>query len=240
MKAATHVRRKLELLGLFLRERQDPGPFYERLADLTLSQLPFPLAGATVVDLGCGEGQFDRALRSRGATVLATDLDLGAVRRAGEERGRAFAANGGLLPLASSSVDGVFCSNVLEHTPEPLSLIDEIERVLVPGGWAYVSWTNWYSPWGGHAIAPLHYLGPERGLRVWRRLFGEPRGTNLHGQNLWVTHIGSVLRAVGARPGLRLLEAHPRYYPSQRWILKVPGLREVATWNCVLLLERRR
>jgi hypothetical protein len=43
---------------------------------------------------------------------------------------------------------------------------------------------------------------------------------------------------VRRRPGLRLLDARPRYYPSQRWLLKVPGLREVATWNCLLVLKR--
>jgi hypothetical protein len=101
-----------------------------------------------------------------------------------------------------------------------------------------VSWTNWYSPWGGHAIAPFHYLGPRRGEVAYRRVLGEPRGPNLPFVNLWVTHIGSMLQVVRSRPGLTLIDAHPRYYPSQRWILRVPGLREVATWNCVLLLRR--
>lgn len=233
------VRAKADLFSLFLRERHEPGPFYERLADLAVEKFPFPLDGRTVLDLGCGEGQFDRALRSKGATVLATDLDRDGVTRATEERGRAFVADGGRAPVRTASVDGVFCSNVLEHTPEPLAIIDEIERVLRPGGWAYVSWTNWLSPWGGHAIAPLHYLGPERGLRAWRRVFGEPKGTNLPGHNLWVTYIGEILEDVRARPGLRLVRAEPRYYPSQRWLLSVPGVREVLTWNCVLLLERR-
>jgi hypothetical protein len=35
-----------------------------------------------------------------------------------------------------------------------------------------------------------------------------------------------------------VLDARPRYYPKQRWILRIPGFREVATWNCELLLER--
>lgn len=240
MTATADLRSKVDLFRLFLRERREPGPFYERLADLAIDKFPFPLAGATVLDLGCGEGQFDRVLRERGAVVLATDLNLDGLQQATDERERAFLADGRRLPLASSSVDGVFCSNVLEHTPSPLAIIDEIERVLRPGGWAYVSWTNWLSPWGGHAIAPLHYLGPERGLRAWRRLFGEPTGRNLPGENLWVTFIGTILRDVRSRPGLELVSTHPRYYPSQRWLLAVPGLREVATWNCVLLLQRRR
>jgi SAM-dependent methyltransferase len=131
------------------------------------------------------------------------------------------------------------CSNVLEHTPRPLAVIDEVARVLATGGWGWISWTNWYSPWGGHAISPLHYLGPERGLRVWRRLFGEPKGVNLPGVNLWPAHVVDVLGHVRAHPELELLDAVPRYYPSQRWLLRVPGLREVATWNCLLLVRRR-
>jgi SAM-dependent methyltransferase len=132
----------------------------------------------------------------------------------------------------------VLCSNLLEHTPEPEAVIAEIERVLRPGGWAYVSWTNWLSPWGGHAIAPFHYLGPQRGLRVYRTLFGEPRGENLPYDGVWPTSIGAILRIVRERPGLALERAVPRYYPSQAWILRVPGLREVLTWNCLLLLRR--
>jgi SAM-dependent methyltransferase len=126
---------------------------------------------------------------------------------------------------------------MLEHTPSPEQVFDEVERVLRPGGWAWVSWTNWYSPWGGHEIVPLHYLGPKRGLAAWRRLYGEPR-KNVPFDALWPTYVGRTIKMVQERPGLRLVDALPRYYPSQRWILKVPGLREVLTWNCVLVLEK--
>ena len=57
-------------------------------------------------------------------------------------------------------------------------------------------------------------------------------------EELWPTYVGAVLRMVKGRPGLRLVDAVPRYYPSQRWIHKVPVLREVATWNCLLVLRR--
>jgi hypothetical protein len=107
-----------------------------------------------------------------------------------------------------------------------------------PGGWIWLSWTNWYSPWGGHAIVPLHYLGARRGLALWRRLFGEPKGKNIPYVNLWPTSIGAVLADVRRRSDLAIVDALPRYYPSQRWILRVPGLRELATWNCVLVMRR--
>jgi hypothetical protein len=50
--------------------------------------------------------------------------------------------------------------------------------------------------------------------------------------------VGRTLQQLRRRPGLRIVDAAPRYYPSQRWILRVPGLREVATWNCLVVLER--
>src|SRR5207237_3880145 len=128
---------------------------------------------------------------------------------------------------------GVFCSHMLEPTPSPPLVFAELARVVRPGGWAWVSWTNWYSPWGGHAITPLHYLGPRVGLRAYRLLFGEPRGRNIPFRNLWPTTIGGTIATVDAIPELELVDVVPRYYPSQRWITKVPLLREVATWNCL-------
>ncbi len=227
---------RIELFRLFLAEKHDPEPFYQRLAERTVADLAFDLEDKLVLDLGCGPGHFSAAMRNAGATVVGVDLDEEDLR-APSARGRSVLADGTRLPFPDATFDGVFCSNVLEHTPSPASVLAETERVLRPGGWGWVSWTNWYSPWGGHEIVPFHYLGPRLGLAAWRKLKGEPR-KNVPFQALWPTYIGRTLAMVRARPGLRLLDAVPRYYPSQRWILKVPGLREVATWNCLLLLER--
>ena len=62
--------------------------------------------------------------------------------------------------------------------------------------------------------------------------------------NVWMMlhsgsrNIGKTLAEVRRRPQLRVADVRPRYYPSQRWIAALPGLREVLTWNCVLVLER--
>lgn len=224
---------------MFLAERREPAPFYEELATRTVEDFPFALDGARVLDLGCGPGYFGRALARAGALVTGVDLDESGL--AGPVAGAppAGVADARRLPFASATFDGVFCSNMLEHTPDPGAVFDEIARVTRPDGWAWVSWTNWYSPWGGHGIAPLHFLGPRIGVRAWRRLFGEPQGPNLPFDGLWPTHIGQVLRIARSHPDLVLLDAVPRYYPSQRWLVKVPGLREVASWNCLLTLRRR-
>ena len=228
----------LEGLRLFRRERVDPEPYYRFLAQQIVEQLPFDLAGARVLDLGAGPGYLARALEDEGAFVAALEPDADTLLRDVRPTG-ALQGDGMALPFPDGAFDVVFCSNVLEHTPDAREVLVEIERVLRPEGWAWVSWTNWYSPYGGHGIAPLHYLGPRLGVRAWERLFGPPPAeSSVPFQSLWPTHIGPTLRFVRDRPGLELVDATPRYYPSQRWIVRVPGLREVITWNCLLLLRR--
>jgi SAM-dependent methyltransferase len=224
------------LFRLLLAEHRDPVPFHEQLAARTLADFPFETAGRTVVDRGCGPGHYTRALRRAGATVLPIDLDPTEFELPGGPPGGQIIADAMRLPLPSAGVDGVFCSNMLEHTPDPRAVLSELVRVLRPHGWAWVSWTNWYSPWGGHELSPFQYLGPRWALRAYTRLRGTPK--NVPGVGLFPTHVGQVLRLVKAEPGLELLDARPRYWPRQRWIIRVPGVREVATWNCELHLQR--
>jgi SAM-dependent methyltransferase len=228
---------KRELFRLFLSEKRNPGPFYEALAATTVRQLPQPLKGKIVLDLGAGLGQNSAAIEAAGATVVAVDTDSVALLSSGKPPRRALVADGGALPVRGGVFDGVVCSNVLEHTPRPNELLDEMARILRPGGWVWLSWTNWYSPWGGHEITPLHYLGPKWGLAAHRRLRGEPR-KNVPGIGLFPTFIGSMLRTIGGRSDLEIVDARPRYYPSQRWILRFPVVREVLTWNCLIVMRR--
>ena len=221
-----------------MRERRDPEPYYEALAGVTVADLPFDLDGARLLDLGCGHGHDAAALERAGATVVATDLDADAVTTATARGIDAYRGDAYRMPFADGVFDGVYCSNLVEHVPAIEPLLDEISRVLEPGGWAWISWTNWFSPWGGHHIIPFHLLGPTLGPRVHDRLFGPP-SKNVPGEGLFPTYVGRTIAIARAHRGLELVDATPRYYPSQRWILRVPGLREVATWNCVLVLRRR-
>lgn len=228
------------LWRLWRREQQDPEPFYRLLADEAAADLDRrhgPLAGQRIVDLGCGNGLYTVAFRERGADVIPVDNDPAELHVAGAPVEGALIADAGDLPLDSDSIDGAFCSNLLEHTPDTAAVIREIERVLRPGGWGYISWTNWYSPWGGHDMSPYHYLGPRLGPRLYERRHGPPR-KNPYGAGLWAVHIGPTLRLVGDRPRLRIDRVEPRYWPWARAVMRVPLLRELVSWNCVIRVTK--
>ena len=156
---------------------------------------------------------------------------------AGKPLSGAVIGDAGQLPLPAACVDGVFCSNLLEHARDSQAVIREMERILRPGGWGYLSWTNWYSPWGGHDMTPYQYLGPRLGPKLYERRHGPPR-KNRYGEGLFAVHVGPTLRYMRSRPGLRIERVEPRYWPWARFISRVPGVREVLSWNCVVRFRR--
>jgi SAM-dependent methyltransferase len=233
--------RMLELWRLWRAEREDPEPFYGRLAaDLVadLERRHGPVADRRIADLGCGPGFYTRALRAAGAVAVPVEGELAELLLAGDPPPNAVIGDAGRLPLPAGSLDGIVCSNMLEHTPDPRAIFDEMGRVLRPGGWAYVSFTNWYSPWGGHEMSPYHYLGPALGPRVHERLHGKAFKHEV-GVNLFPLHVHDVLRLLRDRSDLHLDAVEPRYWPWAAFVMRVPGVREVLAWNCVLRLTRR-
>ncbi|MFI9340306.1 class I SAM-dependent methyltransferase [Streptomyces sp. NPDC052773] len=229
----------LELFRAFLREQDDPDGCYALLARHSVDQVEAydgSVAGRTVVDVGGGSGYFTAEFRRRGAQAWLFEPD---VRELGEKPPEgAVVADGYLLPLRDGVADVTFSSNVLEHVADPQTFLSELVRVTRPGGLIYVSFTNWLSPWGGHEWAPWHYLGAERArARHERRTGRQPKHTL--GENLFAVHIGPTLRQVRARDDITLVSARSRYWPFLgEAIVKVPGLREVATWNLLLILRR--
>jgi SAM-dependent methyltransferase len=233
--------RYARLFRLFLAEQTDPDSFYTALAADAVSQVArfCAVAGSTVVDVGGGPGYFTSAFRALGASCYLFEPELAEMRSRGTTPPGAVLADGYWLPVCDGGADICFSSNVLEHVRDPYGLIDEMVRVTRPGGLIYVSFTNWYSPWGGHEMSPWHYLGPgfaeSRYVRRHQRL---PK--NRFGTSLFPVHIGDALRLVRSRGDIEVLDARPRYYP--RWcrvLLLIPGLREIATWNLLLILRRK-
>ena len=238
---ARGIRRSVALLRAFAVEQTEPEVFYGMLARDSVRTVEevTPLAGRTVLDVGAGPVQFARAFAERGACYLGVDADADALTAAGLPGTGAAVADGLRLPLGTGAVDVTFSSNVLEHVREPGAFGDELVRVTRPGGYVFLSYTNWLSPWGGHETSPFHYLGGQRAIDRYTRHYGRaPK--NRVGTNLFRVSVADGLRWARRQPDAELLDARPRYYPRwARHVVAVPGLREVATWNLLLVLRRR-
>lgn len=232
--------RSARLFRLFLTEQTDPDGFYSALARDAASQLAkfITLAGRTVLDIGGGAGYVTDEFRSQGAHCYLFELDASEMLARGGAPAGAVLADGYWLPVRDGGADLCVSSNVLEHVRDPGGLIEEMVRATKPGGLIYLSFTNWYSPWGGHEMSPWHYLGADRAERRYVRKYGrEPK--NKVGASLFPVHVGPVLKMVRDRRDVEVLSARPRYYPAWcRMLIRVPALREIATWNLLLIMRR--
>lgn len=232
----------LALWRMWINEERDPAAFYGELGTRAANDIERflgPIAGQRVADIGCGPGWYTQALRGRGASVIPIDYSEEELRLYGEPPEGAIIGDAMDLPLADESVDGVFASNMLEHTPDFRRVIGEMARVLRPGGWVYLSWTNWFSPWGGHDMTPYHLLGPRLGAWLYERSHAGSKPKNLLGHTLWPVHIGRTLRFIETRPDIEILRVEPRYWPRMRFVVRIPLLREVVTWNCLVWMRKR-
>ena len=235
------LRRSVRLFGGFLREPENPDYFYRLLAEDSTAQIGayVDLAGKLVLDVGGGPGYFAAAFRRAGARYVGLDPDVGDFSASGDHAAGMLRASGTALPIRAGAVDVCASSNVLEHVDLPTLMLDEMIRVTRPGGVLFVSFTPWLSPWGGHETSPWHYLGGEWARRRYVRRTGrEPKNRYRH--SLFPVSVASALRWAREHPEVEIVAALPRYHPWwAAWIVHVPGVREVLSWNVVLVLRRR-
>jgi SAM-dependent methyltransferase len=241
MARAATLSRSITLFRAFLREQSDPDLFYGVLAADSARQLGEHVAldGATVLDVGGGPGYFADAFRAAGATYVGLEPDAGELAARGEPEPGTVRASGEALPVRTAAVDVCYSSNVLEHVRSPWTMAAEMVRVTRSGGTVFLSFTPWLSPWGGHETSPWHYLGGDRARRRFRVRNGhDPK--NVFGESLFRVTVGSALRWARRCPDVDVVAAFPRYHPWwATWVVRIPGLREIVSWNLVIVMRRR-
>ena len=234
------LRRSAELFRLYRREPVEPGPFYDFLANDTMAQLD-AYGGDTagvVVDIGGGPGYIADAIRRRGGRPIVVEYNEQELHLHGRTPEDAVVGDGQSLPLRTGAADVVHSSNVLEHVPDPFSMLSEMVRVLRPGGIGYLSYTPWLSPWGGHETSPWHFTGGARAARRYERKTGAPP-KNEYGSSLFELRMPPVRAWFAGAPTVSTLWEGPRYWPpSWRPISHVPVLGEVVAWNHLIIFRR--
>jgi SAM-dependent methyltransferase len=234
--------RSRALLKAFSYEQCDPERFYSLLAADSARQVAHyvPLAGRTLLDVGGGPGYFAQAFRALGARYVGLDADVGELSLHGRDVAHDTVLGSGMaLPFRDGTVDVCYSSNVLEHVARPEQMADEMVRVTKPGGLVFLSYNNWLAPNGGHETAPWHYLGGRRAADRYARVHGR-RPKNDFGRTLFRTSVAQMLRWLDQQDQVVPVDVLPRYHPRwARWVVRVPGVREVTTWNLLLVLRRR-
>ena len=153
-----------------------------------------PLSGTRVVDIGCGGGILSDSMARKGANVLGVDLASKALRVARlhaldvqtphieyrEVSAEALAAE---LP---AQFDTVTCMEMLEHVPNPASVVKACADLVKPGGWVFFSTINRNAKAFMFAIVGAEYL-----LKLL------PRGTHEYAKMIRPSELASYCRAAG-------------------------------------------
>lgn len=173
------------------------------------------LRGKTVLDVGCGGGVLSESMARRAAHVTGIDLSskaLGVARLHALESEvmnleyREIATEA-LAAERPASFDVVTCMEMLEHVPDPASVIEACARLAKPGGWVFFSTLNRNPKAFLFAIVGAEYV-----LKML------PRGTHEYERFIRPSELARWCRDAGLSPaGSRGLQYNPltkRYWLS--------------------------
>ncbi|MES2024901.1 MAG: bifunctional 2-polyprenyl-6-hydroxyphenol methylase/3-demethylubiquinol 3-O-methyltransferase UbiG [Pseudomonadota bacterium] len=124
-----------------------------------------PISGKTVVDIGCGGGILAESMAKKGANVTGIDLsekalkvaDLHSLESGVQVRYELIAAED-LAEREAGSYDVVTCMEMLEHVPDPASIVAACAKLAKPGGKIFFSTINRNPKAYIHAIIGAEYL----------------------------------------------------------------------------------
>jgi 2-polyprenyl-6-hydroxyphenyl methylase / 3-demethylubiquinone-9 3-methyltransferase len=174
-----------------------------------------PLAGKRVLDVGCGGGILSDAMARKGADVVGIDLATKALRVAQLHALEAQTQNveyreisaEALAQAEPGSFDAVTCMEMLEHVPDPASVVRACSRLVRPGGWVFISTIN---------RNPKSFLFAIVGAEYVLNLL--PRGTHEYMKFIRPSELAAHCRAAGLElVGSRGMEYNPltrRYWLS--------------------------
>lgn len=103
--------------------------------------------GTRVLEIGSGTGAMLKALLDRGADARGVELRQDLIDEAGRHYGALplDRVDGTMLPFGAGSFDVVVSFDVFEHIPDSDAHLEEVSRVVTPGGWYLIQTPNRYT-----------------------------------------------------------------------------------------------
>ena len=152
------------------------------------------LAGRRVLDVGCGGGILSESMVRKGAQVTGIDLSTKALKVAQLHAMEAGVANLTYREVAAEALaeqqpqafDVVTCMEMLEHVPDPASVVRACATLARPGGWVFFSTLN---------RNPKAFLMAIVGAEYMLNLL--PRGTHEYGKFLRPSELARFAREAG-------------------------------------------
>jgi 2-polyprenyl-6-hydroxyphenyl methylase/3-demethylubiquinone-9 3-methyltransferase len=152
-----------------------------------------PLAGKNVIDIGCGGGILSESMARKGAKVTGIDLsekalkvaDLHSLESGVAVRYKLIAAEE-MAAQEAGQYDVVTCMEMLEHVPDPLSIVRAAATLVKPGGQVFFSTLN---------RNPKSYLFAVIGAEYILRLL--PRGTHDYDKFITPAELSQFIRQAG-------------------------------------------
>jgi SAM-dependent methyltransferase len=141
----------------------------------------FPiLPSDAVADIGCGSGGNSLFCAKFAASVIAVDIDPGAVasletrfRNSSVAACRAVVSDGNPLPIESGAMDKVICTEVLEHVDDPRQFLTELVRIGKAGALYLLSVPDSLSETVLKRVSPpASYIKPNHIRIIERNEFG--------------------------------------------------------------------
>jgi len=180
---------------------------------------------ALLVDLGCGGGLFAPHARRLGYRHVGVDLVAAGLRAAQAHGMVAVQGDVHAVPLADGCADVVSAGEILEHVPDPSTVVAEAIRVLRPGGTLVLDTIN--------ATVAARVLAVTVAERI-----GGAAVRGIHDPRLFVRP--AQLRQVCAERGvaLRVRGLRPRTRDLVRWLITRRGdVAMVPTWSTAVLYQ---
>lgn len=205
-----------------------------------------------LLDIGCSTGILTRHYAGFFGEVVGIDIDDGAVEWARRNRAAdnvAYRIGDSMdLPFQFGEFDLITCTHIYEHVPDAQRMLNEIYRVLRPGGFCFFAAENRLRVWDGHYDLPFVTVLPRPLANLYVRVAGRGQRRYETHRTLWGLNrlvrnfeVTDYTRAVVSdpekfeaidmiRPGspqqkiaYAVLKVAYWAFPTYLWILRKPG-----------------